>query len=97
MNTDTTPRLNLADAVEDLAPPPPPCFANRFIWREYLKSAAAVQYQRGEQRVILLVDGEPRFNTEMNFCRDCMRGTALAMKAAGRCNPDHLKKEATTK
>lgn len=96
MNAETQ-RLNLADAVEDLAPPPPPCFANRYIWREYLKSAAAVQYQRNEQRVILIVDGEPRFNNEMNFCRDCTPSTARAMKSAGRCDPDHLKKDSTSK
>ena len=40
-------RLNLSDAVDDLAPPPPPCFFNRGSWIAYLKSAAAAQNHKG--------------------------------------------------
>lgn len=33
-------RLNLSDAVDDIAPlAPPPCFHNRESWLQYLKSA----------------------------------------------------------
>ena len=34
-------RINLKDAVDDLAPPPPSCFFNRGGWMQYLQSAAA--------------------------------------------------------
>lgn len=40
-------RLNLSDAVDDLALPPPPCFFNRSSWMLYLKSAAAAQNHKG--------------------------------------------------
>lgn len=97
MTTMTPPRLNLSDAVDDLAPSPPPCFENRHIWRDYLKSSAAVQYAKGEQRVILLTpQREPRFNPEFNFCRDCDKGTADRKKAKGVCHPDHITKELAT-
>lgn len=85
------PRLNLVDAVEDLAPPPPPCFLNRTSWREYLKSAAAVQNHKGEQPIILIVSGEPVFNMRLNFCEDCTSQAAAKMKAKGQCVPDHLR------
>lgn len=84
-------RMNLSDAVDDLAPPPPPCFENRMLWRDYLKSAATAQYSKGEQRVILLVNDEPQFNTGFNFCRDCDSDTRASKQRAGRCNPRHLK------
>lgn len=92
----TRTRLNLADTVEDLAPPPPPCFLNRASWREYLKSAAAVQNHKGEPKVILLVSGSPAFNHALDFCSDCSTGQRSAMVKQGRCQPDHLKKLTTT-
>lgn len=40
-------RLNLSDAVDDLAPlEQPPCFHNRESWLQYLKSAAETQNRR---------------------------------------------------
>lgn len=88
-------RLNLADAVEDLAPAPPPCFLNHLSWREYLKSAAAAQNHKGEPRVIVIVNGNPEFDLTMNYCLDCTEKKSVEMMAKGRCDPDHLKKLAT--
>lgn len=85
------PRLNLDDAVEDLAPPPPPCFLNRMSWREYLKSAAAVQNHKGEQVVIVITKGEPSFNMKLDFCEDCTSRAAADMQARGQCVPTHLR------
>ena len=83
--------LNLADAVDDTAPVPPPCFLNTTIWREYLKSAAKVQHSKGEQVVIMFGrDREPVFNRGFNYCEDCNTGTAGDMARAGRCDPNHL-------
>lgn len=84
-------RLNLSDAVDDLAPPPPPCFFNRSSWMLYLKSAAAAQNHKGSQPVIIVAaDGEPAFNTRLNYCADCTQAKSLEMQGKGRCNPYHL-------
>jgi hypothetical protein len=85
-------RLNLKDAIDDLAPPPPPCFLNNVHWIEYLYSAAATQNNRGEQKIILIVDGEPRINHAFNFCEDCeSKEHKEHQKMMGLCRPDHLK------
>lgn len=89
--TRTATRLNLSDVIDDLAPPPPPCYQNRMQWMEYLKSCASTQIKRKSHKVILLQDDEPYFNFEFNFCRDCNQIQSLRMGNAGRCNPDHLK------
>lgn len=84
-------RLNLSDAVDDLAPPPPPCFFNRGSWIAYLKSAAAAQNHKGSQPVIIVAaDGEPAFNTRLNYCADCTQAKSFEMQGKGRCNPYHL-------
>lgn len=85
------PRLNLKDAVFDLAPPPPPCFVNHIQWREYLASAAASQNVRGEPKVIRVVQGEPEFNMDYPFCADCTQIKSHEMMAEGRCKPHFLK------
>lgn len=85
-------RLNLADTVQDLAPDPPPCYQNRYIWREYLKSAAAAQNQRDEPRVILIAeDGAATFNFDFPYCVDCTQIKSLEMSRVGRCQPNFLK------
>lgn len=84
-------RLNLSDAVDDLAPAPPPCFTNRIEWLEYLRSAAACQNHKGEPKVIFMVNGEASFNKGFTFCVDCTQVKSYAMSEKGLCNPDHLK------
>jgi hypothetical protein len=85
------PRLNLSDAVEDLAPQPPPCFINRIHWVEYLKSAAAAQNSQHEPKVIHITkEGEPAFNLDFPFCADCTQIKSTEMLAKGRCKPEHL-------
>lgn len=88
--TKTATRLNLSDAVDDLAPPKPPCWPDRTAWLEFLKSAAAVQNHRGEQTVIAIVDGQPTFNIFYNYCADCLAPRARAMEIANKCNPRYL-------
>ena len=84
-------RLNLSDAVDDLAPPPPPCFFNRSSWMLYLKSAAAAQNHKGSQPVIIVAaDGTPAFNNRLSYCADCTQAKSLEMQGKGRCNPNHL-------
>lgn len=90
MSSTTRQRLNLSDAVDDLAPPPPKCFLNRTSWREYLKSAAAAQNQKGEPTVILFKNGEPRFNYEFPLCNDCTQVKSVEMMAKDRCEPQFL-------
>lgn len=86
-----TTRLNLTDAVDDLAPAPPPCFLNRISWREYLRSAAAAQNNKAEPKVILIAhDGAATFNHAFPFCSDCTQVKSVEMMAAGRCNPQFL-------
>lgn len=87
----TKPRLNLNDAVDDLAPPPPPCFHNRMEWVSYLKSAAATQNQTNEPKVIVIHDGQPRMNFAYPFCADCGQQRSLKMHTEGKCKPNHLK------
>ena len=84
-------RINLKDAVDDLAPPPPSCFFNRSSWMQYLQSAAAAQNQRNEPAVILIArDGAATFNWDFPFCADCSKIKRMEMTRAGRCNPEYL-------
>jgi hypothetical protein len=83
-------RCNLSDAVDDLAPAPPPCFVNKQHWIGYLKSAAAAQNQKDEPKIIRIFAGEPVLNRDFNFCADCNTDTSLAMHAKGRCKPGWL-------
>ena len=84
-------RINLKDAVDDLAPPPPPCFFNRGSWMQYLQSAAAAQNQRNEPVVILVAqDGAATFNFDYPLCADCSQIKRLEMTRQGRCNPEYL-------
>lgn len=85
-------RLNLTDAVNDLAPPAPPCMPGQVHWVEYLTSAAAAQSGRNEPKVILYdADGNPRFNSLFPLCVDCYGRRRDQMRAQGRCNPDYLR------
>ena len=87
----TKSRINLKDAVDDLAPPPPPCFFNRGSWMQYLQSAAAAQNNRSEPVVILVAqDGAATFNFDFPMCADCTQIKSLEMTRAGRCNPKYL-------
>lgn len=87
-------RINLKDAVDDLAPPPPPCFFNRSGWMQYLQSAAATQNQRNEPVVILVAqDGAATFNFDFPLCADCSQVKSLEMTRQGRCNPEYLKQQ----
>lgn len=84
-------RLNLKDTVDDLAPPPPPCFHNRSGWMEYLKSAAAAQNHAGEPKVIrIFKDGTHAFNFDFPMCADCTQVKSFDMEKQGRCNPQYL-------
>lgn len=85
-------RLNLSDAVEDLAPiTPPSCFHSRIAWLLYLKSAAAAQNSRQNQKAIVIgADGQLRFNDRLNYCADCTQAKSMEMLALGRCDPYHL-------
>jgi len=87
-------RINLSDAVDDLAPAPPPCFKNRMDWTEYLKSCAASQNDGESQKVIFVKNGNPLFNYDFNICADCSPVYSLAMTQAGRCHPNALKAQA---
>lgn len=84
-------RINLKDAVDDLAPLPPPCFHNRIAWVHYLKSCAAAQNQIDEPKVITVEGGAPKFNMEFPYCADCTQVRSVEMMAAGRCSPNYLK------
>lgn len=84
-------RINLSDAVDDLAPAPPPCFLNKQHWIGYLKSAASAQNQRDEPKIILMVSGEPSINRAFDFCADCDTHTRDAMLTSQRCKPDWMK------
>ena len=87
----TRSRINLKDAVDDLAPPPPSCFFNRGSWMQYLQSAAAAQNQRNEPVVILVAqDGAATFNFDFPMCADCTQVKSLEMTRQGRCNPEYL-------
>ena len=85
-------RINLSDAVDDLAPAPPPCFLNKQHWIGYLKSAAAAQNQRDEPKIIIFAQGEPAINTAFDFCADCDTRTRDVMLTAQRCKPDWMQR-----
>ena len=84
-------RINLVDAVLDVAPPPPPCFLNRQSWIEYLQSAAGAQNQRTEPKVIIMLASEPAMNPDFPFCVDCTQVKSFEMTAQGKCHPAYLK------
>lgn len=73
--------------VRDLAPPAPPCFADRLSWLAYLESAFRCQSE-GQPRVMLVQLGKPvRINPSYFFCTDCSTEYQAAMEATGRCWP----------
>lgn len=84
-------RINLSDAVDDVAPPKPPCFRSRLEWIGYLRAGAAAQNQKNEPTVILVVNGTPRFNKAFPMCDDCTKWHKLEMSRQDRCEPDYLK------
>ena len=87
----TKSRINLKDAVDDLAPPPPSCFFNRSGWMQYLQSAAAAQNQRNEPTVIhISQDGAATFNFDYPLCADCSQIKSREMTRHERCNPEYL-------
>jgi hypothetical protein len=90
----TRKRINLSDAIDDLAPAPPPCFLNRLEWTEYLKSCAASQNDGESPKIILIQNGEPSINYAYDICADCTQVHSLAMTQAGKCNPNALKSQA---
>jgi hypothetical protein len=90
-------RLNLSDAVDDLAPPPPPCFLNRNEWIEYLKSCAASQNDGESPKIILITNKGPQINYLYPFCADCTQIHSLAMTKEGRCKPDFLKQQGSVR
>ena len=76
--------------VRELAPPEPPCFADRLIWLEYLQGAYTTQRPNrpNSPRVLLVELGKPvRINPDFLFCADCNAAHQAAMEAAGRCWP----------
>jgi hypothetical protein len=83
----------LNDAVIDLAPlTPPPCFPNRQAWLEYLKSAAAAQNHKGENKVILTHKGRTHeFNYAYDFCQDCDTHYKRLMQSQMSCRPNFLR------
>lgn len=89
-------RLNLSDAIDDLAPPPPPCYLNRMEWVQYLKAAAASQNDGESPKIILSAHGTPRINYDYPYCADCTQVHSLVMSRTGRCNPDFLKQQGAT-
>lgn len=89
-------RLNLSDAIDDLAPPPPPCYQNRMEWVQYLKAAAASQNDGESPKIILIAQGEPAINFDYPICADCTQVHSLAMTKANRCNPNFLKQQGAT-
>lgn len=84
-------RLNLSDCIQDLHPPPPPCFKNRLLWVEYLQAAASCQNHKGEPKIIVIVNGEPAINQDFPYCEDCTQLKSLDMYQKGLCNPNYLK------
>jgi len=97
----TKPRINVADAVADCAPPPPPCFHNGHIWREYLTTAAEYRASRGSHykrpsRMVFTIapDGRPTYNPGFDFCQDCTQERATQAETQGRCHPDHFRQVA---
>lgn len=84
-------RINLKDAVDELAPPSPPCFHDRKSWMQYLHSAALAQGERDEPTVIKVSkDGAITFCFDFPMCADCTRTKSTEMKRTGRCNPLYL-------
>jgi hypothetical protein len=82
--------VNVKDAIEDLAPEPPPCFKGAVEWREYLVSAAKSQVI-GRRETVVLIRSDRAINPAFNFCRDCDKAYKRAMQADGRCVPDFLR------
>lgn len=81
------------DWIDDFGPLPPPCFANRFIWFEFLKSAAAAQVTAGESKVFVIRAGERVFNKSFDFCADCNSAYMHSMQEQRRCVPGFLKQQ----
>ena len=79
--------------IDMLAPTAPSCFADRLSWLEWLYSLAESEgeWSHGGGKLIVYVDGQPRFNYTISFCSDCDRAYRSRMLKEGRCNPSHLR------
>lgn len=85
--------LNRTREVIELAPVSPPCFGARAQWVEWLVAGAAEQRPRHVAGPLLIRPGHPvAFDYRLDFCADCTASHQHAMKRAGRCDPEHLKK-----
>ncbi len=72
-----------------LAPPSPPCFADRLTWIEYLCDAQVAA--NGNSRGPLDLRKTPAsFNLEFDFCEDCSARYSMEMQRQRRCVPHHL-------
>lgn len=86
-------RTETNEAIEQLAPPAPPCFDSRLQWLQWLYAAAdAHRTQESTGRSPLVFkEGQPvRFNFDISYCEDCDVRFRSAMLKEGRCNPTHL-------
>jgi len=82
--------MSRRDLIQQLAPPAPPCFETRLVWVEFLCSAA--EETKGGRLGPIDARVQPvKFNAQFDFCRGCLAKHALAMLAAGRCQPHYLR------
>lgn len=82
--------MNRAAVVEELAPPAPPCFS-RSQWIEWLRAAAAAQKPPRPGPLVFEAGQAVRFNTSLNFCRECGYSPHERRAMGRQCNPTYLR------
>lgn len=87
-------RDEVNEAIEQLAPPAPPCFESRIQWHEWLRAAAEVKNTSSASTPFVIVDGKPKFNTLVSFCDDCSQRYRSAMLKQDRCYPAWARRHA---
>lgn len=86
------PRNDSQRLIEDLAPPPPPCFT-RPQWIAYLLASHGASREAQILGPIDMRRNPPVFNLRFDYCEDCTAKHALTMQLAGKCMPLYLRKQ----
>lgn len=85
-------RDDTAEAIDRLAPPPPPCFDSRQQWHSWL-CASAETGPSPTTSPIQIRNGVAHFNARIGYCQDCPVSYRSEMLKRDRCCPTWVRRQ----